>query len=81
MKIVKKTLTVEICINFNFNYPRTNKTVKILGMSLRLKNVRPVYKTYPITEIKMHWLIQWHLQCMLILRCESVVILLSAVIS
>ena len=34
---------------------RTNKTVKILDMSLRLK------KTYPITGLKMHWLIHWHL--------------------
>ena len=44
-------------VYFNFNDPRTNKTVKILGMSLRLKKVCPVYKTYPITELKMHWLI------------------------
>ena len=42
-------------------YPRTNKPVKILGMSLRLKKVCPVYNTYPITELKMYWLIQWHL--------------------
>ena len=41
-------------VNFNFNYPRTNKTVKILDISLRLKKVCPVYKTYPITELKMH---------------------------
>ena len=34
---------------------RTNKTVKILDMSLRLK------KTYPITGLKMHCLIHWHL--------------------
>ena len=40
---------------------RTNKTVKILDMSLRLKKVCPVYKTYPITELKMHLLIHWHL--------------------
>ena len=36
---------------FYFKYPRTNKTVKILGMSLRLKKVCPVYNTYPITEL------------------------------
>ena len=48
-------------VNSNFNYPRTNNTVKMLVISLRLKNVCPVYKTYPITELKMHWLIQWHL--------------------
>ena len=48
-------------VSFNFNYPRKNKTVKILDMSLRLKKVCPVYKTYPITELKMHWLIHWHL--------------------
>ena len=28
---------------------------------LRLKKVCPVYNTYPITELKMYWLIQWHL--------------------
>ena len=48
-------------VNFNFYYPRANKSVKILDMSLRLKKVCPVYKTYPITELIMHWLIQWHL--------------------
>ena len=48
-------------VNFNFNYLRTNKTVKILDMSLRLMKVCPVYKTYPITELKMYWLIHWHL--------------------
>ena len=30
-------------------------------MSLRLKKVCPVYNTYPITEVKMYRLIQWHL--------------------
>ena len=66
--MVKKTLTVEQYIkeliltlmgrkNYVINYPRTNKTFKILDMSLRLKKVCPVYKTYPITELKMHWLI------------------------
>ena len=40
--------------SFNFNYPRTNKTVKILDMSRRLKKVCLVYKTHPITELKMH---------------------------
>ena len=39
-------------INFNFNYPRTHKNVKILGMSLILKKVCPAYKTCPITERK-----------------------------
>ena len=29
--------------------------------SLRLKKVCPVYNTYPFTELKMYWLIQWHL--------------------
>ena len=48
-------------IFFYFRNPRTNKTVKIPGMSLRLKKVCPVYNTYPITELKMYWLIQWHL--------------------
>ena len=31
-----------------------------------------------ITELKMHWLIHWHL-CLY--RCDNVIILLSAVIS
>ena len=31
------------------------------GVKMVLKKVCPVYKTYPITELKMHWLIQWHL--------------------
>ena len=54
-EMVKKTLNVEQYIKeLNFNYPRTNKTVKILDMCLRLKKVCPVYKTYPITELKMH---------------------------
>ena len=44
-----------------FKYPRTNKIVKILGMSLRLKKVCQVYNTYPITELKMHRLIQWNM--------------------
>ena len=66
MKIIKKTLNVEQYIRFikefiNGGQTRTNKTVKILGMSLRLKKVCPVYNTYPITELKMYWLIQWHL--------------------
>ena len=46
---------------FYFKNPRTNKTVKIPGMSLRLKKVCPVYNTYPITELKMYWQIQWHM--------------------
>ena len=46
---------------FYFKYPRTNKTVKTPGMSLRLKKVCPIYNTYPITELKMYWLLQWHL--------------------
>ena len=46
---------------FYFKYPRINKTVKIPDMSLRLKKVCPVYNTYPITEVKMYRLIQWHL--------------------
>ena len=45
---------------FYFKYPRANKTVKIPCMSLRLK-VCPVYSTYPVIELKMYWLIQWHL--------------------
>ena len=49
VKIVKKLLIVENYINFN--YPRTNKTVKTLGMSLRHWKVCPVYKTYSITEL------------------------------
>ena len=53
-----KCWTVYHKANFNFNYPRANKSLKILDMSL---SVCPVYKTYPITELKMHWLIQWHL--------------------
>ena len=67
VKIIKKTLNVEQYIRyikelcFYFKYPRTNKTVKITGMSLRLKKVCPIYNTYPITELKMYWLIQWHL--------------------
>ena len=32
-----------------------------MGMSLRLKQACPVYNTYPITELKKYWLIQWHL--------------------
>ena len=56
-----KCWTIYQGVNFNFNYPRTNKTVKILDMSLRLKKVCPVFKTYPITELKMQWLIHWHL--------------------
>ena len=47
-------------VDFYFKYHRTNKTVKIPGMSLRQK-VCPVYNTYPITELKMPLLIQWHL--------------------
>ena len=69
---------VEQGVNFNFNYPRTNKTVKILDMSLRLK-VCPVYKTYPITEIKNA--LDNSLAPVLIQRCETVVILLAVVIS
>ena len=38
-----------------------NTTVKIPGMSLRLKKACPVYNTYPITELKMYWLIHCHL--------------------
>ena len=37
------------------------------------------YITYPIAELKIHWLNK--VISVLILRCESVVILLSAVIS
>ena len=67
MKIIKKTLNVEQYIRyikelfFHFKYPKTNKTVKIPGMSLRLKKVCPVCNTYPISEILMYWLIKWHL--------------------
>ena len=64
MKFIKKTLNVEQYIKelfFYFKYPRTNKTVKIPGRSLRLKKVCPVNNTYLITELKMYWLIQWHL--------------------
>ena len=46
---------------FYFKYLRTIKNVKICGMSLRLKKVCPAYNTYPITELKTYWLIQWHL--------------------
>ena len=63
MKIIKKTLNVKELFVY-FKYPRANETVKIPGMSLRLKKVcpvTPVYNTYPITELKMYWLIQWHL--------------------
>ena len=48
VKIIKKTLNVEQYIRyikellFYFKCPRTNKTVKKLGMSLRLKKVCPV---------------------------------------
>ena len=48
-----KCLTIYQEVNFNFNYPRANKSVKILDMSLRLKKVCPVYKTHPITELKL----------------------------
>ena len=56
-----------------------NKTDSILGMSLRQKKVCPVSITYPITELKVQWLNQ--VASVLILSCESVVILLFAVIS
>ena len=81
MKIVKKTLNVKQYIKkliLTLITPEQTK-LKILVMSLRLKKVcRVCYKTYPITELRMHWLIQWH-QCLY--RYDRVVILLSAVIS
>ena len=56
VKIIKKTLYILSDISpsyfFFFKNPRTNKTVKIPGMSLRLKKVCPVYNTYPITQAK-----------------------------
>ena len=48
-------------VKTTFNYPRTNKTVKILGMSLEHKKVCPDFRTYPITELEMNRLIQWHM--------------------
>ena len=57
-EIIKKTLNVEQYIRYIkellvfLKCRRTNKTVKIPGMSLRLKKVCPVYNTYPITELK-----------------------------
>ena len=44
------------------SYFFTLKTLEqIPSMSLRRKKVCPVYNTYPITELIMYWLIQWHL--------------------
>ena len=57
-----------------------NKTVKILGMSLRLKKVCQVYNTYPITELKLYWLIQWHLCVYTGVKVWSISYLLLSVI-
>ena len=49
---------------FTLNTLEQTKAVKIPGMSLRLKKVCPVYtfcNTYQIIELKLCWLIQWHL--------------------
>ena len=48
-------------IYFTLNTLEQTKLSKYWGMPLRLKKVCPVYNTYPITELKMDWLIQWHL--------------------
>ena len=42
---IENTKCWTVChkVNFNFNYPRADKSVKILDMSLRLKKVCPVY--------------------------------------
>ena len=71
----------ETLLIFYLKYPKTNETVKNPGITLRLKKVCPVYNTYPITELKMYWLIQWHLCVYRGVKVTSVVIQLSAVIS
>ena len=51
-EMVKKTITVEQYIK---ELILTLITPEQTKLSLRLKKVCPVYKTYPITELKMHW--------------------------
>ena len=57
--MVKKTLTVEQYIKELILTLITTEQTKL--SKYWTEEGVSVYKTYPITELKMHWLIHWHL--------------------